>query len=119
MILFIGKYILIPALLTWTAWIPLLATHYPTPHALLLFNFLTLHKNSSLLITALLSPYLCLLYDTYRGASRRIQFIVGAFFVLATLFSNLLIRFLLSEALPELLKDWETVLRIADKIRAF
>ena len=119
MILFIGKYILVPLLLTWTAWIPFLAKYYPTTQAITAADFLTHHKNSSLLVTALLAPYICLIYDTYRCSSRRIQFIMGSLFVLVTLFSNLFIDFVLTKMLPDLLKDWQIVLRIVDKIRTF
>lgn len=119
MILLIGKLILVPILLTWTAWVPFLAKYYPTPSAFLLADFLALYKNSSLLVTALLAPYLCLVYDTYRCASRRIQFIMGALFVLVTLFSNLLLHFILTEMLDDLAQDWQIVLRIIDRIRAF
>ena len=119
MILFLGKLILVPLLLTWTAWVPFLASHYPSTNVLLLSDFLAQHSNSSLLITSLLAPYVCLIYDTYRGTSRRIQFIMGALFVLLTLFSNLFIAFVLKEMLPDLQKDFQVILRIIDRIRAF
>ena len=119
MILLIGKLILVPVLLTWTAWIPFLAEHYPTPAAFWLSGFLVQYKNSSLLVTALLAPYLCLIYDTYRCASRRIQFIMGTIFVLIALFSNLSLHFILTEMLGDLAEDWQIVLRVVDKIRTF
>ena len=119
MILLIGKYILVPVLLTWTAWIPFLAEHYPTAQAVVIADFLIHHKNSSLFVTALLAPYICLIYDTYRCSSHRIQFIMGALFVLVTLFSNIFIDFVLTKMLSGLLDDWQIVLRIIDKIRKF
>jgi len=119
MILWIGKYILVPVILTWTAWVPFLARHYPTQASISIAEFLAHHKNLSLFLTALSAPYVCLIYDMYRNTGRRIQLIMGTLFVLLTLFFNVFLAFVLTKMLPGLSEDWQIVNRIIEKIRSF
>lgn len=116
MILWIGKFILVPALLTWTAWFPYLADYYGWFRAL---AFLEENRNTCLFVTALLAPYICLIYDTYRGSTRRVQFSVGALFVLMTIISNIFLDFFLQHLLPGLGNDVEVAKRIMDRIINF
>ena len=93
------KYTIIPIILTWPGWLIPVALYFQMPATDAFFDKMGLLP---FIITALLTPFLCLVYDDFRRQTRVSKVVVGFIFSFMNLFLNFLIYFFVGMLLPDI-----------------
>jgi len=110
------KLIVIPILLTWAGWFPIVAAYYEIGWAVKLFQD---HWLACLVATALATPLLCLVYRFFRQSPRRVQVAFGLFLVIVNFLVNFSLGHLLGPLVWGASGDLERVATIGHRIAQY